>query len=254
MSDDTIGTMLYASFPKKHVGALLRHFKKAADECQNSHWEDCIAKAGKFIEAVLKALYVCAQHQPAPSGKAFKADSIINTLHGLQQGSADDTIRILIPRACRFVYEVASNRGGRHDPDEIDPNEMDATTAMSLCSWILAEMIRFAQKGAVDLAAAKTAISQLLEKKFPLVEDIDGRIYFHGRNKSAPDVAIVALAHKHPARVRKAALIDIVKRNGFTEANAKVAVSRIMRVRRQPSSGDGRAASGFSPSRASTCS
>jgi hypothetical protein len=37
----------------------------------------------------------------------------------------DDSIRLLIPRNCVFVYDIASN-SSRHDPDEIDPNKMDA--------------------------------------------------------------------------------------------------------------------------------
>lgn len=229
MNEHVVEKLIGAAFPAKHVKAMIRHFKAMGEELSGRRWEDSIGKAGKFVEAALKGLYVCGTGQAAPSGKAFKADAIINALGGLPKGGTDDTIRILIPRSCRCVYDIASNRGGRHDPDEIDPNEMDATITMSNCAWILAEMVRYAQKGAVDPAKAKDIVSSLIERKYPLIEEVDGRIYFHGHKKSATDVALVALAYRHPGRISKQDLVDIVKRHRFTAHNAAVAVSRIMK-------------------------
>lgn len=217
--------LLTPVFPKKHVTALLKHFERMAEDFQRGEWEDCIAKSGKFVEAALKSLYVRAG-QVVPSGKSFKADSIINGLSGLPAGSVDDTVRITIPRACRFTYEIASNRGGRHDPDEIDPNEMDANAVVMNCSWVLAEMIRHATKGAVDLKQAKDLVDSLVRRKYPLIEEVDGRMYFHIKNKSAPDVVLLALARRYPKRVEKQELVETVKRNGFSEKNARIAVRR----------------------------
>lgn len=228
MTKSNIEQLLTSVFPKKHVAAMLRHFERMSDDFQRGEWEDCLAKGGKFIEAALKALYVRAG-KVVPTGKAFKADSIINSLAGLPVGSVDDTIRLTIPRACRFVYEVASNRGGRHDPAEIDPNEMDATVVVSVCSWIVAEMIRHAQHGAVDSSAVKEVVDSLVRKKYPLIEEVNGRMYFHLRKKSAPDVALLALACRYPKRIEKQELVETVKRNGFTDANARMAVKNIAR-------------------------
>ena len=184
--------LLLPVFPKKHVEGLLRHFEGMTQDFQRGEWEDCIAKAGKFVEAVLKALTVTAG-QTLPKGKEFKADKAINILGGLPVGSVDDTVRLTIPRSSRFVYEISSNRGGRHDPDEINPNEMDAIVVVGNCSWILAEMIRYAQRGAVDTDAAKNIVDSLVTRKYPLIEEVDGRPYFHLKNASAPDIALVAL-------------------------------------------------------------
>jgi hypothetical protein len=59
---------------------------------------------------------------------------------------------------CTFIYDIASNRGGRHDPGEVDPNEMDAAAVVANMSWVVAELIRYAQKGAVNLAEAKQLV------------------------------------------------------------------------------------------------
>lgn len=228
MAKEQAEQFLTSFFRKSQVEALLRHFSGMVHEFQKGEWEDCIAKAGKFTEALLKTLYSYTGKTP-PGGRAFKADTIINELGQLPAGSYDDSVRLTIPRACRFVYDIASNRGGRHDPDGIDPNEMDANAAISNCSWILAEMIRISQKDSADPGEAKKLVDALTEKKFPLAEEVDGRVYFHLKKRAATDVALLALALRHPRRIPKQGLIDTVKRNGFKDANARMAVQRVMR-------------------------
>jgi len=196
------------------------------DDFQGGEWEDSLAKAGKFVEAVLKALFVFVGESP-PTGRGFKADPIITGLANKPQGTYDDSIRLVIPRACRFAYDIASNRGGRHDPDEINPNGMDANAAVSTCSWVLAELIRLSQKGAVDLKEAKELVDSLTQKKYPIIEEVDGRVYFHIKEKTAPDMALLTLAHEYPGRILKPDLIDTIKRNGFKEDNARKAVQAI---------------------------
>lgn len=220
--------VLEKAFPKKHVEALLRYFAGTIEDFRRGDWEDCVAKAGKFIEAALKALCVSA-NLTLPSGRGFKADTLINALAQITPDSHPDSVRLTIPRACRFVYDIASNRGGRHDPDEVNPNQMDANAAVTNCSWILAEMIRVATKGAVDLSVAQRLVESLTEKRYPLFEEVDGRMYFHLENKSATDVALLALARRYPERMRKEELMRTIIQNRFTEGNARMAINRIMR-------------------------
>ncbi len=220
--------LLNPTFPAEHVKAALSHFGKAVNDFGQEDWEDGIAKTGKFVEAMLKALAThCGIH--FEKGRKFKADAIINALHNLPDGSFDDALRLGIPRACRLVYGIASNRGARHDPDEIDPNSMDASLVLPVCAWILAEAIRFAQKGAVEPAQARNLVDSLVEKKYPVLEKVDGRVYLHAKQKSAVEVGIVILAERYPRRIDRSELIDAVERNGFTPKNAQVAVERISR-------------------------
>jgi hypothetical protein len=228
MDKQQIEPLLTPKFPKKHTSAGLDHFSAMASSFQAGDWERCIAKAGKFIEAALKALFVHVGQTP-PKGKKFKVDTIINQLGQLPDGSFDDTIRITIPRGCRFVYDIASNRGARHDPDELDPNEMDASVVVPNCSWILGEMIRYAQKGSLDPAQARELVESLSARKYPLIEEVDGRVYFHHAKKSAPDVALLALAYRYPKRIKQDELIATIKRHGFKGNNARTALSRVRR-------------------------
>ena len=147
MPERAIDELLKDAFAAKHADAAVMHFRTMVSDYQKSEWADAAAKGGKFVEAVIKAAWVRAG-ETVPAGKDFKVGVLIDRL---QQKPATagipDTIKLTIPRACRFAYEIASNRGARHDADEIDANEMDADAIVAVCSWILSEMVRFSQKG-----------------------------------------------------------------------------------------------------------
>jgi len=225
MPDKTVNELLKDVFKDAHADAAVKHFQNMVADYQKSDWADASAKAGKFIEAVMKALWVRAGGV-VPKGKDFKVGTVIDSLQQKPAAAGiPDTIKLTIPRACRFAYEIGSNRGARHDADEIDANEMDAGTVVSLCSWILSEMVRFSQKG-LDLAEAQKIVEGLMRRKFPLSEEIDGRIYTQ-IGQSAPEVAIGILFEVYPKRMAKDELVKTLKRHEFSDNNANVALVRI---------------------------
>jgi len=218
--------MLQPTFASKHVKAALKHFQAMTTEFQQGAWEETIGKGGKFVEAALKALYVHVG-KTLPAAREFKAGKVMNDLEQLASGAFDDAIRLTIPRACRFAYDIASNRGARHDSGEIDPNQMDARAVVAAAAWTLAEMLRYAQKGTLDPAAVRELVDGLTQRQYPLVEDVDGRVYFHVRGASARDVALLSLWHKHPGRMMEDELIAAVMRHKFKKPNATMAVLRL---------------------------
>jgi len=219
--------LLKPTFAAVHVTALLNHYHAMIKEFQQGAWEEAIGKGGKFIEAVLKALWVHTGNT-LPSGRQFKADGIINQL--ANQSTFGDSVRLTIPRACRFAYDIASNRGARHDPTEIDPNELDANVVVGVTSWILGELVRYAQKGALNLTEVKAIVDGLAEKKYPLMENVDGRTYFHVPGASARGIALLLLWKGHPKRLERRQLEDAVARHGFTGKNSALAVDRLRGV------------------------
>lgn len=68
-------------------------------------------------------------------------------------------------------------------------------------------MIRVAQKGAVETNEARALVDALVEKRYPLIEDVDGRVYYHIKGKSAVDAALLALAYRYPKRMSKDELV-----------------------------------------------
>jgi hypothetical protein len=139
-----------------------------------------------------------------------------------------DSLRVTIPRACRFIYEIASNRGARHDADEIEANDMDANAVLALCSWVLAEMVSSSQRG-LDLNQAKSIVDSVMKRKYPFIEEIDGRVYVDIAD-SAREAALLILWHVYPKRLSETALLDQLLRHRYKKANAAQAISRIRRV------------------------
>ncbi len=192
---------------------------------QKREWEDANAKAGKFVEAVLKAIWRSAG-EVVPTGRNFSAGGIMNQVENKMVLS--DSLRLTIPRACRWVYEIASNRGARHDADEIEANEMDANAVLASCSWILAEMVRYSQHG-LDLVAAKAIFDSVVKRRYPFIEEIDGRVYVDIAD-SAREAAILILWHVYPKRIAENDLFEQLRRHQYKKANAEMAIKRIQGV------------------------
>ena len=218
---ENIKQLLKNTFSEKRVRDILNYYYKSIKKFQSSDWENCILNAGKFIEAALKALFLfCGQN--LPKQRDFNVGKIVEKLKNLDANKYDDIIRLLIPRACVFVYDIASNRGARHDPTEIDSNKMDSIVVIQNISWILAEMIRFSQRGKVPPDEAITLVETLMEKKYPDFEEIDNRVYVNYKKfKSANECALLILYKIFPKRIAKNEFVDCLKRHGFKQTAIK---------------------------------
>lgn len=225
MSVETdIKQLLYKKFPQLHVNAALKHLFDATKKYQKSDWEVSTLKIGKFVEAALKMIYVhCGQILP-PS-RRFSVASIVINLGKLSGFS--DTLRLLIPRACVFIYDIASNRGARHDPDEINPNKMDASIALSTASWILAELLRFSDSASSTPESTIDLVEGLVEKKYPYFENIDGRTYINFRNLSPRDAALLILNVNYPKRMSREDLKSHLERHDYDNKQISNALTRL---------------------------
>ena len=217
--------LLGQKFEARKINSVIGYFLSCAQNFEGGNWEDSLFKAGKFIEAIVKLLWVyCGKTLPARS-RDFKAgvyaQKIINEVDTVTV--PEDGLRLQIPRACIFVYDITSNRGARHDSDEINPNEMDASVIMSMCSWILAELVRFSTKHSISIDKAKEIVNFLIERRYPIFEEINGRIYVDNRKfKSASECSLLLLYKLYPRRINKEILIDLLKRHSFRQTALKL--------------------------------
>ena len=69
----------------KHINAALTHFTNGVTDFGQGDWEDSIAKMGKVVEAMLKAVATHC-HVTFPTGRKFRADTVINLLGALAPG------------------------------------------------------------------------------------------------------------------------------------------------------------------------
>lgn len=224
-SNAKISAILEQKFDKVHIRAALNHFSVAKRRYQDGDWESSILKSGKFVEAVSKALLkFCGKTLPA--ARNFHAGSFLRNLEN-EPKSIEDTIRIVIPKCCLFIYEIASNRGARHDPDGIDPNEIDAGVTNILNSWVLGELIRFSSRRNKNPKEAQDLVEALTGKTYPFFEEIDDKLYVNMENLSAEKTALLILYGRHPRRTSENFLCELVERHGFSLKNAKMALRRV---------------------------
>jgi hypothetical protein len=209
--------ILSKEFDSNRVSKILRHFVDCEQGFESGNWELCLTKAGKFIEAIVKMLWIyCGK--PLPPSRDFKAgqyaQKITNEIN--KATVPHDEIRLQIPRGCIFLYDITSNRGARHDAEEMDPNEMDASLAMTICSWILAELIRFSAKGKLSTEQSKSLVDSITRRRYPTFEEIDDRIYVDSSKYQTPlECAILILYALYPRRIDEITLGDLVTRHGF---------------------------------------
>jgi hypothetical protein len=230
VSDKQVKTLLKQEFEARHVDSSLKHFKDATEKYGLEEWDSVALKAGKFVEAVTKSLMVYCE-KTLPTARKFKASNELRALENAQINgtSAPDTIRIVIPKACVFIYEVVNNRGGRHDAGDIDANSMDGKTIIPLMSWVLAEMVRFCSKGG-DTDSAMALIDELTDKIYPYFEEIDGRTYVSIDGLNPGEYGLLLLYYTYPKRIKRQDLVERVKahmKGGKKKSTADTAVHRL---------------------------
>ncbi|MBE9060740.1 hypothetical protein [cf. Phormidesmis sp. LEGE 11477] len=74
---------------------------------------------------------------------------------------------------------------------EVNPNHADAEAVMSLASWIMAELIRIFHN--VSLTEAQAEVDALVERRHPLVWEIDGTKRVLNPKMRKADQALVLL-------------------------------------------------------------
>lgn len=226
VSDQQVRALLVQKFEPRHIDSCLKHFFGATEKFLAEDWDGVALKAGKFVEAVTKALMI-ACGKTVPGGRHFKAGNELRQLE--QLGSCPDALRIVIPKACVFIYEIVNNRGGRHDATDLDANAMDVTVIVPTLSWVLAEMVRYCSVGG-DADAAMTLIEELTNKLYPYFENIDGRTYVNAQKLKASELALLILYEAYPKRAKRQEVVDAVIRHGATVSAANTAVHRLKHV------------------------
>ena len=208
--------LLRKKFDKKRSNKLINYFSASIQKFQTGEWEGALIQSGKFIEVTIKLILAFAG-ETLPKARKFSVGTFSQKITQINSTKIlSDGIRLQIPRACIFLYDITSNRGGRHDSDEFNPNEMDAITALALCSWILSEFIRFCASNQISPDQAKKIIESVIKKQYPVFEEIEGRIYVDNKKyKSVIQCALMILYKRYPNRISKTELVNALRRHKY---------------------------------------
>ncbi len=133
-----------------------------------------------------------------PLGKQIDTQKIISAA---EQAPIADGIRIHIPRALRMVYDIRNKRDAAHLADGIDPNVQDATLVVSVLDWTLAEFVRLYHGVSAD--SAQRIIADLVRKRVPSVQNIDGYLKILNPKLKVSDRVLVLLYERGSERATR---------------------------------------------------
>jgi hypothetical protein len=167
---------LLAVLPASLRNELIECHRKIVRNYVERRWEPAELNGGKLCEVVYTILDGATSGTFAPL--AFKPTNMVDACRALETRAPDPnrigdrSLRILIPRLLPFLYEIRNNRGVGHVGSEVDPNHEDAEAVLSMANWVMAELVRIFHS--VSLAEAQAAVDSLVQKRSPLIWEVEG--------------------------------------------------------------------------------
>jgi len=170
---EVIRTQLERQFPKPLVSRLIRHYGTVKSNYLHRHLEPRELNCAKFAEVVFRMIQYETDptHYYTPLSQSLPSvDTLITQFQNLSP-HFDDSLRLHIPRVLKSVYGVRNKRGVGHT-GIIDANLMDATLLVSVCDWVMAELVRLYHDCLPD--EAQQIVDSLVKRSVPIVYDKDG--------------------------------------------------------------------------------
>lgn len=145
---------------------LLAEYSQIVIHFMERRWTSAELSGGRFCEIVYTILdgHAKGAYPALPS----KPANFVEACRRLESNSAvPRSFQILIPRLLPGLYEIRNNRNVGHVGGDVDPDAMDSSAVLSICSWILAELVRVFH--GVSTIEAQKIVDELSERRIPLV-------------------------------------------------------------------------------------
>ena len=155
-----------AAIPSGLRDPLLEEYRQITQNYSEHRWSPSELSGGRFCEIVYTILsgYAAKKYATQPS----KPRDFVSACRALEANAAvPRSFQILIPRMLPALYEVRNNRGVGHVGGDVNPNHMDATLVLSMCNWVMAELVRVFHS--LSTEKAQNVVDSLAERRLPLV-------------------------------------------------------------------------------------
>jgi hypothetical protein len=147
---------------------LISEYKSIVQNYMEQRWLPSELSGGRFSEIVYTILDGHANG--AYAAKPSKPSNFPDACKRLENNAPPHVPRsfqILIPRMLPALYEVRNNRSVGHVGGDVDPNHMDSVAVLSMCNWVMAELVRVFHSLAV--AEAQKIVDTLAEVRIPVI-------------------------------------------------------------------------------------
>jgi len=188
---------------------LFRDYRKAKREYMLGEDENSLGPVSKFCETVYQLLNKIVFDE-IPKNINFIV--IEKNLENYPK-ELPSSIRIIIPRIARCLYGVRSKRGIVHK-GEVNPNFIDATLAISVMDWIIAEFVRLYYTS--DYNRISSLINKIVAKEIVEVSIREFLNKVRPKNNVEIDLALSYFLRRFKRKIKFTSQdIDILRANAF---------------------------------------
>jgi hypothetical protein len=187
-----------AGLPAGLRAELIDSYRNITRNFIERRWEPSELNGGKFAEVVFTIVEgAIAAAFPTKAKKPARMVDACRALEGKPATAlpSDRSLRVHIPRALVFLYDIRNQRGVGHVGGDVDPNAMDASAVVAMASWVMAELVRIFHN--VSTQEAQDTVEALVERKTPMIWEVEpgGIKRVLDANMGARDQVLMFLHH-----------------------------------------------------------
>lgn len=195
---EDIKKQLSAFIPEDLVSDLLGSYFQAKKHFLRHDFSSSLNQVGKFIENALRIIHFLVYGE--------KLDEIRNVKKEVERlernpasqvpssiSQAEEVLRLIIPRIAYVAYTLRSKRGAVH-VKPVSPTYIDATLAISICDWILAEFIRLLSE--MPAEKVEELLHRIVRRDLPIIQQFSEKDMVVLRNMGCKYEILVLLFKK----------------------------------------------------------
>jgi len=208
--------ILESKIDKELVKALLNAYFELKEHYYLGKHRPSELEGGRFAEVAVRCLQKLGNGEFTPLNKNLKPFvEEVKALENAGGGQAHESIRIHIPRLLLPIYGVRNRRDVGHVGGDVNPNFADSTLVMTICDWVLAELIRLTYN--CSLEEAQGIVDGLVERKIPILQEFDGFIKVLNPKMSIQDKMLSILYCKNKEGASEAQIKVWLKKVGLAQ-------------------------------------
>jgi len=145
---------------------LITEYQNIVQNFLEQRWRPTELTCGLFSEIAYTILdgHAKGTYANGPS----KPANFVNACRALENNPhVPRSFQILIPRILPALYEVRNNRNVGHTGGDVDPNHMDSVVVLSICNWVMGELVRVYHN--LSTTEAQAVVDALAEVRIPIV-------------------------------------------------------------------------------------
>jgi len=217
---DDMKAQLTAHIETNIVDEIFEHYSVLKTAFRLQDWEKCLLRGGKFSEGVMKAVHYV---RTGTLTQQISVESEVNEVS--KRGDLPESMRLLIPRAVRLLYDYRSKRGGAHG--SFDPNAMDCSVVVPVADWIVGELVRL--YCVADPERAMKFVAGISAKSVPIVERMEEDYIVLRKRTSARQEISLILYTRYPNRTATNQLIKWIPNH--SASNVRLTLANMRRAK-----------------------